>query len=197
MIDLVKKSSFFVALAGIILAFLFFTRTGEGEENNIDFDAVTPTLDEGPEQDNGIDANETLAFVDIKGAVVNPGVYEMDTDARVDDLIQISGGFTEDADQSQVNLAQKVQDEMSITIPIEGEETPEGDNASTDSGKVKINDATQEEIESLNGVGPSKAQAIIEFRDEYGLFKTPEDLLEVSGIGETTLENLLDAIQVP
>ncbi|MBP1968727.1 competence protein ComEA [Virgibacillus natechei] len=197
MIDLLKKSSFFIALAGIILAFLFFTRAGGGEENNTEFDAVTPTLDEGPEQDNDIGPNETVAFVDIKGAVVKPGVYEMDTDDRVDDLIQIAGGFTEDADQSQVNLAQKVQDEMSITIPMEGEETQEGNNTSTDSGKVKINDATQEEIESLNGVGPSKAQAIIDFRDEYGLFQTPEDLLEVSGIGETTLENLLDAIQVP
>src|SRR5699024_7733105 len=111
--------------------------------------------------------------------------------------IQMAGGFTEDADESQINLAQKVHDEMIIVVFKLGDEpSSEENNTGRDStGKVRINYATQEEIETLNGVGPSKAQAIIQYRDENGLFQSAEDLLQVSGIGEKTLENFRDQLQ--
>ncbi len=128
----------------------------------------------------------------------HPGVYEMDAESRVNDVIKTAGGFTNDADQTQVNLAQRVQDEMIIVIPKEGEvaEQTSGGSMGGD-GKVKVNYATQEELETLSGIGPSKAQTIIQHREENGLFKTAEDLLEISGIGEKTLENIKGDIQVP
>lgn len=139
-------------------------------------------------------------YVDIKGEVKRPGVYEMESEARVVDAIETAGGFTTKADQSQVNLAQKVQDEMVIDVIAAGENGSSGVNVNEQSDgtiKVKINQATAEEIEALNGIGPAKAAAIVQYREEHGLFQKPEDLLEVSGIGEKTLEALEDEIQVP
>lgn len=197
LVDLLKKGAFFIAIAGIIGIFLFFTRDDSVEESPTEFDAVTSSLDTAAEQGDDTEQQEMEVIVDIKGAVTKPGVYEMESESRVNDVIQTAGGFTEDADQTQVNLAQKVQDEMILIIPKEGEETSGGDNGGSESEKVKINHATQAEMESLNGIGPSKAETIIQYREEHGLFQTEEDLLEISGIGEKTLENFRDDIQIP
>ncbi|WP_449355714.1 helix-hairpin-helix domain-containing protein [Virgibacillus natechei] len=197
LVDLLKKGAFFIAIAGIIGIFLFFTRDDSVEESQTEFDAVTSSLDTAAEQGDDTEQQEMEVIVDIKGAVTKPGVYEMESESRVNDVIQTAGGFTEDADQTQVNLAQKVQDEMILIIPKEGEETSGGDNGGSESEKVKINHATQAEMESLNGIGPSKAETIIQYREEHGLFQTEEDLLEISGIGEKTLENFRDDIQIP
>ncbi|GAB3050664.1 helix-hairpin-helix domain-containing protein [Virgibacillus ainsalahensis] len=198
MIKPLKKYSFFIVLAIVIIAFLFITNDKEMEDSNAASNAVVPSQNiMKKEEDNT--SGEMIAIVDVKGAVGNPGVYEMDIDSRVNDVIQKAEGFTSDADQSQVNLAQKVQDEMIIIIPEKGEMSEEGGESinSNNSDKIRINHATQTEIENLSGIGPSKAQAIIEYRDENGHFQSIEDLLEVSGIGEKTLENLREDIQVP
>lgn len=139
-----------------------------------------------------------VAIVDIKGEVSSPGVYEVDPDSRINDVIELAGGFTDRANELLVNLAQKVQDEMTIIVPSNeiDKETAASTNE-TGHDKVNINYATQEEIESLSGIGPSKAAAIIQYREEHGFFQKPEDLLEVSGIGEKTLENLIDDLQIP
>lgn len=139
-------------------------------------------------------------IVDIKGNVVKPGIYEMDHDARVHEAIDLAGGFNEKAEQTAINLAQKIQDEMVIYVPAQGEVEQSQVNLSdsdSNQSKIRINSATADEIESLNGIGPSKAQAIIDYREENGLFQSVEDLLEVPGIGEKTLENLKEDIQVP
>lgn len=139
--------------------------------------------------------NERIV-VDIKGAVKDPGVYEVDEEARVYDIVELAGGFTKDADENQINLAEKAYDEMVIYVPnkreIDGIET-----VTHQSNKIRINYATAEEIEQLQGIGPSKAKAIIQYREEYGPFRSVEDLLNVSGIGEKTLENIKDDIQIP
>ncbi|MBY7143325.1 helix-hairpin-helix domain-containing protein [Virgibacillus sp. NKC19-3] len=199
MVDLLKKGAFFIAIAGIVGIFLFFTSDDSVEESETEFDVVTSSLDAAEEQEN-TGEQETITMVDVKGAITKPGVYEMERESRVNDVIQMAGGFTKDADQTQVNLAQKVQDEMIIIIPKEGEEAKDGGgngNDHSDSEKIKMNHATQEEIENLNGIGASKAQAIIQYREEHGLFQTEEDLLEISGIGEKTLENFRNDIQIP
>jgi competence protein ComEA len=140
----------------------------------------------------------TTIIVDIKGEVQEPGVYEVNFEARVNELIELAGGFTRNADPEQINLAQKLHDEMSIIVPKEGganelEETGMSDTQ----GKLRLNHATQEEIETLPGIGPAKAQAIIQYREENGLFQDVQDLLNISGIGEKTLESFMDQIQVP
>lgn len=89
---------------------------------------------------------------------------------------------------------------MVIYVPAQGEVEQSQVNLSdsdSNQSKIRINSATADEIESLNGIGPSKAQAIIDYREENGLFQSVEDLLEVPGIGEKTLENLKEDIQVP
>ena len=143
-------------------------------------------------------------LVDISGAVTDPGVYELPREARMQDAIQMAGGFLLDADTDAVNLAARVMDGQKIIIPQQGEPVSEfksspvndvADPASaSDIQPININTATQEELETLPGIGPSKAQAILVYREENGAFKTIEDILEVPGIGEKTLAGFLDMI---
>ena len=168
-----------------------------GVKNN-ELIPVEPVLNV-PDDEEIVQQEQTSIVVDIKGEVIEPGIYELAIDSRVNDVIELAGGFSSEADQTYVNLAQKVHDEMMIMVPKVGEEAlalGASVNAA-DSGKVRINYATQDEIEQLSGIGPSKAQAIIQYREEHGFFESVEDLLQVSGIGEKTLDNMKDDIQVP
>jgi|SRR5690625_3510139 len=153
---------------------------------------------------NDVPTKEDVSVVvDVKGAIKKPGVYEVDASARVHDVILLAGGLTEVADEKGINLAEKVYDEMVIFIPeisedgeiVSGQQT----NVATSSndGKVRINSATIDELTTINGIGPAKAEAIISFREEHGPFQQMDDLLQVSGIGEKTLENIKDYIIVP
>ncbi len=150
-----------------------------------------------------MEVTEQYLFIDIKGAIKQPAVYQMNEGDRVIDIISRAGGFTKQADETAINLAQKLQDEMVIIVPKEGESLVESVAVNTDAtnqadgNKVKINEATIEELEMLNGIGPAKAQAIIAYRDEHGPFQTVEDILEVSGIGEKTLDHFKDDLIVP
>jgi competence protein ComEA len=139
--------------------------------------------------------------VDIKGAVARPGVYEIKDTARVNDVVAMAGGFTKEADQTKVNLAAKVHDEMMIYVPERGETNISSINSSlvssNDSKKIYINTASEEEILQLPGIGPTKAAAIIAYREEHGPFQKAEDLLNVTGIGEKTLEKIKEYIVVP
>lgn len=193
MFEPLKKYVFPIVIAIMIGAFLFLNHDDTGEnvsQSNQVQEEERISVDEA-------DQASANVVVDVKGEVANPGVYEIESEARVNDVIDMAGGFTNDADQTMVNLAQKVQDEMIIMIPKTGEQMSSSAPDNSGSDKVRINDATQEEMEELNGIGPSKAEAIIQYRDENGLFETADDLLDVSGIGEKTLEALEDDIQVP
>ncbi|KHF31269.1 ComE operon protein 1 [Anoxybacillus sp. BCO1] len=135
---------------------------------------------------------QTSVFVDVKGAVKRAGVYEVAPTSRIRDVIEIAGGLTEEADETKVNLAMKVRDEMVIYVPKKGEEISElaDMHTTTDgsNGKVNINTATAEQLQTLQGIGPAKAAAIIAYREEHGPFQKAEDLLNVSGIGQKSLE---------
>lgn len=148
---------------------------------------------------------EQKVIIDIKGAVEAPGVYEMQTDNRVIDCIEKAGGFLVDAEQKSVNLAQKVEDQMVIYIPKKGEDFLEIEQLLPDKpvshsndeiSKIDLNKATKEELKSLNGIGDTKADNIISYRETNGFFKNIEDIKNVSGIGEATFEKLREAIQV-
>ena len=142
---------------------------------------------------------ETVIFVDIKGAVKNPGVYQMKVGDRVKDALDAAGGLTAEADSQKVNLAQRVEDQMVIVVPKVGEEAeaiPAGATSKEASkeGKVNINTATVEELKTLKGVGEKKAEAIIEYRKKNGSFKTKEDLMKVRGIGKKLFESFEERI---
>ena len=142
---------------------------------------------------------ETVIFVDIKGAVKNPGVYQMKVGDRVKDALEAAGGLTEEADSQKVNLAKRLEDQMVIVVPKVGEEAeeiPAGEtrNEATKEGKVNINTATVEELKTLKGVGEKKAEAIIEYRKKNGSFQTKEDLMKVRGIGKKLFESFQERI---
>ena len=141
-------------------------------------------------------------YVDIKGEVLRPGVYEFSCVSRIQDVIKKAGGFTEEADETKINLAQKITDQMQIVVPNlhskqEGGVT-EGNSekgnlsnttlSNSKQGTVNINTATLEELQTIKGIGKKKAEAILQYRKEHGAFRTKEDLLQVKGIGKKALE---------
>lgn len=142
---------------------------------------------------------ETVIFVDVKGAVKNPGVYQMKVGDRVKDALDAAGGLTEEADSQKVNLAKRLEDQMVIVVPKVGEEAEEISAGVTSKeeakeGKVNINTATVEELKTLKGVGDKKAEAIIEYRKKNGSFQTKEDLMKVRGIGKKLFESFQERI---
>ncbi|WP_235848404.1 helix-hairpin-helix domain-containing protein [Litchfieldia alkalitelluris] len=134
-------------------------------------------------------------MVDVKGEVIQQGVYELEEGARVQDAVKMAGGFTKDADLLQVNLAELIYDEMVIYVPKVGDEV-NAPQSNEINGKVQINRASIEELQTLTGIGPSKAAAIKAYIEEQGPLKTVEDLLNVTGIGEKTLEKIKEQIVV-
>lgn len=174
----------------------------ENEENNTDKEIGL--TNSASAQEGKLEESQKI-IIDVKGAVESPGVYEMDSDSRVIDCIEKAGGFLIDAEQKAVNLAQRTEDQMVIYIPMKGEElsgfeellpnkTP-SDSASENS-KVDLNRANKEELKSLNGIGDTKADNIISYRETEGHFQKTEDIKNVSGIGEGTFEKLKEEIQV-
>lgn len=153
-----------------------------------------------PAEEEGASEGSDI-MVDVKGAVKESGVYELQEGQRVQDAILMAGGFLENADERQINLAQILEDEMVIYVPLEGEEGFESMGISQGQGEgqeatVNINKATSEELQTISGIGPAKAEAIIQYREENGSFEKTEDITNVSGIGEKTFEKLKEKISV-
>ena len=136
--------------------------------------------------------------IDVKGAVKKPGIYQMENESRVHDAILKAGGARSDADLGQVNLAERLSDGKVVYIPKQGEQARQSAwmKSSPDgkSDKININTATAKELEQLNGVGAKKAQSIVTYREENGPFERIEDLSNVPGIGEKTLEQFREQI---
>ncbi|WP_246140831.1 helix-hairpin-helix domain-containing protein [Bacillus marasmi] len=155
-------------------------------------------VEQQPEQQD----TPKIIMIDIKGAVVKPGVYEATEGERVHDLIERAGGLSEGADSTKINFAMYVKDEMILYIPAVGEiveglsEPGSASTGQVDNGKVNLNTADATELETLPGIGPSKAAAIIEYRETSGPFKSIEDLQSISGIGTKTFEKLKEKITI-
>jgi competence protein ComEA len=140
--------------------------------------------------------------VDVDGAVAVPGVYSLPAGSRVEDAVKAAGGLRDDAYRGAVNLAEILEDGMHLHIPVRIPETNKEDQAEISNnsagspiGIVNINFASQEILESLPGIGPVTAEAIISFRLEHP-FSRIEDLQKVTGIGPATYEKLKDRITV-
>lgn len=206
MVYFLKRYSLIVIIVGLIfIGFILLQRQPNMEAE------TAPMLETDAEQEAS-EASATedveepqLLIVDLKGEITRPGVYHLAPDARVVNAIEMAGGFTDKANEKQVNLAQRIHDEMFLYIPAEGEEAvlPDGitPGETADSGKagdkIRINQATLDDLTTLNGIGPSKAQAILDYIEEHGSLQEPADLLNITGIGEKTLESLEDDIIIP
>ena len=156
------------------------------------------------ESTEALAAVEESLYVDVKGAVHTPGVYQVTADMRMMDAIELAGGFLISADQSQINLALKLADQMVVYVPQIGEEVKEiseesssiGEESEEEEGKININTADVLQLQNLNGIGEKKAEKIIQYREENGSFQSTDELKNVSGIGDKTFEALKDFVVV-
>ena len=224
-----KKEIILVCLGLVLLLVINFVfiyknfTADDKEDENIVLNTKNDTKKDEEEEE------EVYYQVDIKGEVINPGIYTVKEGSRVIDVIRLAGDLTEVADTSVLNLSKKVKDEMVIivysydevvnfTATKEKEEIEQeaclsqngiqndacikdstDDTSSSSvviSGKVSLNTATLDELMTLPGIGESKAQAIIKYREEVGAFQNIEELKEVSGIGDAIFDQIKENITI-
>jgi competence protein ComEA len=154
---------------------------------------------EPPTGEFSVSADETASevidqflYVHVVGEVASPGMYQLPIGARLVDAVFAAGGLTEDADNASVNLARELTDgEQIIVFSISQEGQSPGTNSS---GLISLNRAGDKELEELPGIGPALAGRIIAWREANGGFKSVQDLLKVSGIGESLLSGVIDLV---
>ncbi|GAH77634.1 unnamed protein product, partial [marine sediment metagenome] len=142
----------------------------------------------------------------IEGAVKKPGVYEMESGSILEDLVKMCGGFSKKADKikvaQEINRARLLVDGEKIFIPLKGQVAgTEAEQITTTptqsvSGKINLNTATLDQLDTLSGIGPAYAGRIIDYRESQGGFKSIDQIMEVSGIGEKTFEKIRDQITI-
>ena len=220
-IEKIKEYKLFVGLAvvGAVLGGFFLIKGNHQPQNQIAAlsQEITSSSSSADEESEKIvskakaDEEESgQVTVDIKGAVKNPGVYELRAGARVHEAIQKAGGLTADAEAKSINQAQKLTDEAVIYVAKIGEEGADvtqtgqyqaeaSDSAGASGGKsdkVNLNTATETELQTISGIGQKRASDIIAYRESNGRFKSVDDLKKVSGIGDKTLEKLKEYVTV-
>ena len=199
---------------GIIVGLLLFGILGlnhfgthhKEDDLNINLEKKVSTITEKkvPMISHVKDKVSNQVTVDVKGAVNHPGVYSLPSQSRVTDAIKRAGGLSNLADSKSVNLAQKLQDETVVYVTQKGEkitvvEEEKENNIATQGnskGKINLNKADLSSLQTISGVGAKRAQDILDYRDSQGGFKTIDDLKNVSGIGEKTLEKLRQDVTI-
>lgn len=189
-------------------------------EINEDMD-ITNTNEENTTEEQNTTNSESNSkiIIYIAGQVRKEGVYELDENSRITDAIEIAGGLKEDANIENINLAEVLEDGMKIYIPdkkepnnnqsenknliqkntentTENSKKTNTDNKQNQNTKININTATQTELETLPGIGPSTALKIINYRKDNGKFKNIDDIKNVSGIGDSKFNNIKNLIKV-
>lgn len=222
MLRFLKKYKYVITifLFMLIIFYIVFVKVNlkSKEKNLVDNQVVINEVEKVE-----VDLKDDLVYVDIKGAVKKPGVYKINSDKKIIDVITMAGGLMENANTDNINLSKKVTDEMVIIIYTNEEvknsnivdtvikvidkecvcpniqndgciNTEINDSITNVNKTININTATLEELMSINGLGEAKAKAIIKYREENGYFKIIDDLLNVSGIGEALLEKIKEYI---
>lgn len=203
-------------ILGLFISLFFLTQSFRGKETDQGTDLIEELMNEdeedilSEESEASTDKEEQIAeslkeiIVDIKGQVKIPGVYHMEEGSRIIDVIEKAGGLLDESETTAVNFAQLLSDQMVIYVPKIGEDIPVestisqeiAEGGEQEQSKININEADKEALMTLNGIGDSKAENILAYREENGLFKSIEDIKNVSGIGEATFNNLKDSIVV-
>jgi len=175
-----------------------------------------PIKNESKKAEEQTQEETPVLYAEIKGKVKNPGMYEILANERVAHLIAKAGGLLPEADQLRVNLAQRLEDGLSLYIPAKGEPLPtahpcnpsqaafpasagkehSGSGQPAANGIVNLNTATLAELQTLPGIGATRAEAILAYRQKHGPFSKPEDLKKVTGIGDKTFLRLKEKIRV-
>lgn len=170
-----------IAVATLLVAAFFYGRAQAPQASiaapatSESFPASTPT---------------PAVFVHVAGAVTKPGLYRFPDGMRVADAIEAAGGPLPKADLDAINLAELLTDRLKIDVPVRGKPAAVAPASSASPGLVNLNTADQATLESIPGIGPVTATAILQHRAEVGSYETVEQLLDVTGIGPATLEAL-------
>lgn len=200
--EIYRKNTKLVFKIALVLGIVILTIIVAIKQNN----ANEISLDTAEETKSKTEEQVAEYYVDISGAVKNPGVYKVKSKTRLVFLIDKAGGLTKNADLDAINQASYVEDGAKIIIPKKGENGGTGGTTGMDSegsendgvsaqGKININQASASELTAIPGVGTVIAQRIVEYRNG-ARFKSIEDIKNVKGIGEATFEKMKSHITV-
>ncbi len=206
-----QKIIFIIIIIFMLIVIIFYLySTLYKYDNNIlyteiDNNFITENISEETNSNNLIKNSEIL--VHVSGCVKNNTVVSLPEGSRINDAIEAAGGLTSDADLTNINLAYILEDGEKIYIPKKGEEesqnsTVNSEISNTNSSslkefsKININKATQTELETIPGIGPSTALKIINYREENGKFKSIEEIKNISGIGDAKYENIKEYVTI-
>lgn len=198
-----------IVIVGVLFFFFYF----KDYLLNMDQNETEKTVE--VEEIKKEEIKEEKVTVDVKGAVLNPGIYTLDNNKRVFDAITIAGGLLDNSDTENINMSLKLTDEMVIIVPFKEEKQNSvedkehlnngnniendamvSNNKNTNNEKVSINKANKEDLMTLKGIGETKALAIINYRKEHGIFKSISELQNVKGIGKSIFEKIKDNIEL-
>jgi competence protein ComEA len=162
---------------------------------------MASTASPGSSGPSGAAAPAGEVVVQAAGAVVHPGVYHLPAGSRVTDLVAAAGGLAAGADPDRINLAAVLVDGARVYVPRVGEAMPAatgsgGGGPDTPPEPVDLNTASVADLDTLPGIGPTTAQAIVDYRSAHGRFRAVDDLLEVRGIGPAKLEEIRPRVRV-
>ncbi|HEP1795149.1 TPA: helix-hairpin-helix domain-containing protein [Streptococcus suis] len=212
-IEMLKGYKWQIALpaaAGLLMAtFLIFSQPAKSDQTGLTDFSQTEQTSSSQEQleEVSTEASEepSQLVVDVKGAVAKPGLYTLEVGARVNDAVEVAGGLTSQADPKSVNLAQKLSDEAVIYVASKGENisvvaSTTASSAMSQEEKntsiVNLNTATEADLQTISGIGAKRAADIIAYREANGGFKSVDDLNNVSGIGDKTMESIRPYVTV-
>ena len=212
-----KKYIIFIAIIIVCIIGIYYLFIKE--KDYIKYDSELSVLNKienntNKEESKNKDIKEKITIY-ITGAIKNQGVYELEEKSRIVDCIEKAGGLTEDADLKNINLAYVIEDGMKIYIPKNSDNNEVKDdtnlyvykeknntinsdniNLETQNNKIDINTASQTELETLPGIGPSTATKIINYRKENGKFNNIEDIKNINGIGDSKYEQIKNLIKI-
>ncbi|HFI0639055.1 TPA: helix-hairpin-helix domain-containing protein [Streptococcus suis] len=211
-IEMLKEYKWQIALpaaAGLLLTtFLIFSQPAKSDQTGLtDFPQLEQTSSSSEsveETSTEVSEEPSQLVVDVKGAVSKPGLYTLEAGTRVNDAVKAAGGLTSQADPKSINLAQKLSDEAVVYVASKDENisvvaSTTASSAMSQEGnesKVNLNTATEADLQTISGIGAKRAADIIAYREANGGFKSVDDLNNVSGIGDKTMESIRPYVTV-
>ncbi|HFI0298088.1 TPA: helix-hairpin-helix domain-containing protein [Streptococcus suis] len=208
-IEMLKEYKWQIALpavAGLLMAtFLIFSQPAKSDQTGLTDFPQTEQTSSSSDLVEETSTEPSQLVVDVKGAVVKPGLYTLEAGARVNDAVEAAGGLTSQADPKSINLAQKLSDEAVVYVAGKDENisvvaSTTASSAMSQEEKntslVNLNTATEADLQTISGIGAKRATDIIAYREANGGFKSVDDLNNVSGIGDKTMESIRPYVTV-
>jgi competence protein ComEA len=181
-------------VAGLVAAFALFQLIGSKDDGSGSAVRIARAPEGAQQQPARDGARAATIYVHVAGAVRRPGLMQVQAGSRVAAAVEQAGGTSRRADLSGVNLAAKLEDGQQIVVPVRGAAEPSTSEAAG-GPKPSLATATEEQLDEIDGIGPTLAERIIEYRTEHGGFSSLGELRDVEGIGEKRFETLSEALQ--